>query len=164
MTGQVHALLRVRHLVPAPRLVQYGEIEEAQGSNHLINSVARQLALADQMRGVLTNLPGSEVFGRLLEVAGQILESAQVGAHGTFGVVTARDFLARHFFVMGHRDLLVTRNLLRSIRKGYGLAHAKRLPIGLVQVAISETEILVHVSRVLVRARSLRAANLSKIL
>src|SRR5215469_6171798 len=50
------------------------------------------------MRGVLANLCGGKAFGRLLEVAGQIMEGAQVRARGTFGVVTARDFLARYLF------------------------------------------------------------------
>jgi len=47
-----------------------GEIEEAQGSYHLINRVARQLAVTDQMRGVLTNLARREAFERPLEIAG----------------------------------------------------------------------------------------------
>jgi hypothetical protein len=95
--------------VAAPRLVQHCQIEEAQGSDHLVDRVARQFSITEQVRSVLANLFGRQLFGRALEIPGQILESAQVGARGTFAVVAARDFLARHFFVMGHRDLLVTR-------------------------------------------------------
>src|SRR3974377_411357 len=67
------------------------------------------------MGRVLANLFAREPFGRLVEIFGQIVKSAQVGASGTFGVVTARDLLARHFFVMGHRDLLVTRTYRSAI-------------------------------------------------
>ena len=81
---QAHILLRVGHLMPTPRFIQHGEIKEAQGPDHLVDSVAGELALADQMRGVLTNLCGGEPFGRLLEVAGQIVKRAQIGTRGTF--------------------------------------------------------------------------------
>ena len=82
-------------------LIEHSEVEEAQGSDHLVHGVAGELPVADQMRGVLANLCGRKAFGRLLEVAGQIMEGAQVRAHGTFGVVTARDFLARYLFENG---------------------------------------------------------------
>jgi hypothetical protein len=45
---------------------------------------------------------------------------------------------ARPFFEMSHTDLFVTQNLLRSVLKSYWPAHAKRLPIGLDQVAVSD--------------------------
>ena len=54
-------------------------------------------------------------LGRALEIARQIVECSQVGTRGTFGIVAARDLFARHFFVMGHRDLLVTRTYLRTV-------------------------------------------------
>jgi hypothetical protein len=92
------------------------------------------------MRSVLTNLFGCEALGRLLEVASQIMESAQVGARGTFGVITARDFLARYFFELGHRDLLVTQTYRSLIPNAPLTTHAKRLPQGLVQVGISVTD------------------------
>ena len=109
-------------------LIEHSEVEEAQGSDHLVHGVAGELPVADQMRGVLANLCGRKAFGRLLEVAGQIMEGAQVRAHGTFGVVTARDFLARYLFEMGHKDLLVTRTYRSSMPNARPTDHAKRLP------------------------------------
>ena len=80
------------------------------------------------MRGVLANLCGCKTFWWLLEVAGQILERAQVRTGGTFSVVTARDFLARYFFEMGHRDLLVTRTYRSFFPNARPTDHVKRLP------------------------------------
>jgi hypothetical protein len=125
---QAKTLLRVGQFVAAPRLVQHREVEEAQRPDHLVNRVAGQFAIGDQLCAVLPNLRGCEPLGRALEIARQIVECAQVGARGTFTVVAARDFLARHFFVMGHRDLLVTQTYASSIPNTQRTAHAKRLP------------------------------------
>jgi len=50
--------------------------------------------LALRARAVLADLMGCEALWRALEVAGQVVESAQVSARGTFTVVAARDFFA----------------------------------------------------------------------
>jgi hypothetical protein len=71
------------HLVPAPQLIEHGEREEAQCPDHLVHGVAGELPVADQMGRVLANLCGRKAFGRLLDVAGQIMEGAQVCARGT---------------------------------------------------------------------------------
>jgi hypothetical protein len=63
-----------------------------------------------------------EPFGRMLEIAHQIVKDAQVGARGSSGVVATRDFIERHLPIMGHRTYR------RGIPIAHSTSHAKRLP------------------------------------
>src|SRR5215831_15008097 len=60
---------------------------------------------------VLTNLFRTKPVGCTVKMLGEILDDSSVGFCGTMRVMTTLEFLQHHFPKMGHRDLLVTRNL-----------------------------------------------------
>jgi hypothetical protein len=105
--GEVNLLLRVGHFVAGPRPLESLEEEEAQRTDPLIDGVVGELTVTEQVSGVLADLFRPELIGLTVEITREVPDDSQVSAHGTFSVVTTRDFIERHFSKLGHRDLLV---------------------------------------------------------
>jgi hypothetical protein len=93
----MNLLLRVGHFVAGPGPLQGLEEEEAQCADPLIDGVVGELPVTEQVGGVLADVFRAELIGWPVEVAREILDDSQVGARGTFGVITTRDFIERHF-------------------------------------------------------------------
>jgi hypothetical protein len=49
---------------------------------------------------------------RLVEILGKIPQGASVGFYGTLSVIATLEFLQHHSSEMGHKDFLVTQNIV----------------------------------------------------
>ena len=71
--------------------------KEAQSAEPLCDAVRSQLSLAEQIRLVLANVPRAQLVRGAVEVAGEILDRADVAACGTRRVISTLEFLEHHF-------------------------------------------------------------------
>jgi hypothetical protein len=69
--------------------------EEPQGTV-LHHSAGIQLPLAKQMGLEYPHVLGAEPIGLLVEIRSQLLNRADVSAHGTLGIVSTLEFLQHH--------------------------------------------------------------------
>jgi hypothetical protein len=101
----------------------------------LIHCVRIQLAFAEQIRLVLADIFRIELIGWTLEVTCQVRDRGHIRTYSTLRVITTLEFLEHYFSNMGHRDLLVTQHY-PNFHNRPSNAHAKRLPLGFVQVSL----------------------------
>ena len=81
--GQPDDSLWVRGLVDTPGLLECLDEEEPQCPDALVDAVGGQLSFAKQVGLVLANVLRAQRVGRLMEIAGEILNGHEVRPHGT---------------------------------------------------------------------------------
>src|SRR5687767_6267234 len=136
--GQALPLLSIGGFFDVPGPFQRPGIEETKGGYTLGHSVVRQLADPEHVGDKFADLLGPTLVGWTMEEARKLLDGSQVRARGRFGVITTLEFVEHHFSKMGHKDLLVTRPYRHRNANAREPLHAKRLPTGLVQTALSD--------------------------
>src|SRR5271165_3867279 len=116
--GQVSRLLRIRCIGHAPWLLHRLDEEEAQRGQALRDSMRGEFPLAEQIGLVMTDVLGTELVGRALEVTREIFDGLEVDAGCSLGVITTLEFIEHHFAKVGHRsspyDPTLTLHLVHS--------------------------------------------------
>src|SRR5208337_3085380 len=75
-----------------------------QRGQALRDSMRGEFPLAEQTGLVMTDVLGTELVGRALEVTREIFDGLEVNAGCSLGVITTLEFLEHHFAKVGHRS------------------------------------------------------------
>jgi hypothetical protein len=65
-----------------------------------------------QVELIFPDVFGAELVRRAMEELGEPPDRTDIGTCGSLGVITALEFFEHPFAKLGHRDLLVTHNIL----------------------------------------------------
>src|SRR5215470_12436763 len=128
---------RIGSLGNAPRPPQRLDVEESKGRQMPDNRIRRQLALLEQLRLIFADVPRTQAVWRTIKSSSKIFNCPDVVAYGSLCVIKTLEFFQHHFAKSGHRDLLMTRQLISTKKQSLlRSSHAKRPPqSGFVQVA-----------------------------
>src|SRR5215469_10359448 len=88
-SGQAIALLGIGSVGNAPGPLERLDVEEAQGAEMVGHRTRSQFVHGEELRLVLTDVPGSQAIGRAVEVLSKPLDQANVALCGSLRVMTS---------------------------------------------------------------------------
>jgi hypothetical protein len=72
----------------------------------LLDSVGSQVPITDQVKLKLSDVLGSELIRRPMEIFRELPQSERMGFYDSLGIITTLEFLQHHFAKLDHREPL----------------------------------------------------------
>src|ERR1019366_5562537 len=92
----------------APGSLKCLDVAEAQSRQPLVHRIRRQLPLLEQGGLVLADVLWAQLFGRTVEIPGEMFDGANVTIYGGLSVVATLKFFEHDLAKMGHREILLS--------------------------------------------------------